>query len=104
MLGQFKLRYPHVHNMGDAGQIMMGRFGRELLGNAQLLFLIFVMGSHVLTFAVMLDTLSDHGGCSIGFMFAGMVVCFIFTIPRTLKNVSFLSFACKTYPEQSCAH
>lgn len=80
--------------MGDAGDVLMGRFGRELLGNAQLIFLVFVMGSHILTFSIMLNTLSDHGGCTIGFNVAGLAVCFLFTIPRTLKNVSFLSIAC----------
>lgn len=72
----------------------MGRFGKELLGNAQLIFLVFVMGSHILTFSIMLNTLSDHGGCTVGFNIAGLAVCFLFTVPRTLKNVSFLSIAC----------
>ncbi|KAK4864675.1 hypothetical protein LT330_009670 [Penicillium expansum] len=98
VIGQFKLRYPQVHSMGDAGEVMfhpigLARFGREFLGSAQLLFLIFVMGSHILTFSVMMDTITDHGTCSIVFGIVGLVVSFIFALPRTLRKVSWFSFA-----------
>ncbi|GLA34932.1 hypothetical protein AnigIFM63309_009117 [Aspergillus niger] len=92
-LGQFKLRYPHVHSMGDAGEVLMGRIGREVLGTAQLLFLIFIMGSHLLTFTVMMNTLTDHGTCSIVFGAIGLAVSFAFTLPRTLKKVSWFSIS-----------
>lgn len=94
VIGQFKLRYPFVHSMGDAGDVLMGRFGRELLGNAQLLFLIFIMGSHVLTFTVMMNTLTNHGTCSIVFGVVGLVVSFIGALPRTMKKVSWMAIAC----------
>lgn len=99
VIGQFKLRYPHVHSMADAGEVLLGplglgRFGREFLGTAQLLFLIFIMGSHILTFSVMMNTLTDHGTCSIVFGVVGLVVSFVFALPRTLRKVSWFSFAC----------
>jgi amino acid permease len=31
VLIQFKLRHPQVHNMGDAGYILFGPLGREIL-------------------------------------------------------------------------
>lgn len=34
-MGQFKLRFPQIHSMGDAGELLMGRFGRELLRGLQ---------------------------------------------------------------------
>ncbi len=91
VIGQFKLRYPHVHSMADAGEILMGGFGRELLGGAQLLFLIFIMGSHLLTFTIMMNTLTDHGTCSIVFGIVGLIVSLIGALPRTLKKVSYLA-------------
>ncbi|KAL1997825.1 hypothetical protein VTN02DRAFT_670 [Thermoascus thermophilus] len=91
VIGQFKLRYPHVHSMADAGEIMMGKIGREILGNAQLLFLIFVMGSHLLTFSVMMNVLTEHGTCTIVFGVVGLVVSFVLALPRTLLKVSWLS-------------
>ncbi|RAQ51827.1 amino acid transporter [Aspergillus flavus] len=93
VLGQFKLRYPHVHSMADAGEILLGRFGRELLGTAQLVFLIFIMGSHILTFTVMMNTLTKHGTCSIVFGVVGLILSFVCTLPRTLKKVSWLSIS-----------
>ncbi|KAK2744140.1 hypothetical protein FQN57_004400 [Myotisia sp. PD_48] len=91
VLGQFKTAYPHVHNMADAGEVLFGRVGREILGGAQLVFLVFVMGSHVLTFAVMMNTLTENGACSIIFSVVGMVVSLILALPRTMKNVSWMS-------------
>lgn len=95
VIGQFKLRYPHVHSMADAGEVMLGRFGRELLGTAQLLFLVFIMGSHILTFIVMMNTVTEHGTCSIVFGVVGLVLSFALSLPRTLKKVSWMSVSCK---------
>ncbi|KAI9773821.1 MAG: hypothetical protein M1840_006046 [Geoglossum simile] len=93
VIGQFKIRYPHVHNMADAGEVLLGAVGREVFGFAQITFLIFVMASHILTFSIMLNVLSSHGTCTIVFNVIGMVVSIVFTLPRTLKNVSYFSIA-----------
>lgn len=95
VIGQFKLRYPFVHSMADAGEILMGRFGRELLGSAQLLFLVFIMGSHILTFTVMMNTVTDHGTCSIVFGIVGLIVSLIGALPRTLRKVSYMAVVCE---------
>ena len=97
VIGQFKLRHPYVHSMGDAGEVLfaplgMAVFGREFLGAAQLMVIIFIMGSHILTFTVMMNTLTEHGTCSIVFGVVGLVVSFVFSLPRTLRNVSWFSF------------
>lgn len=91
VIGQFKMRYPHVHNMGDAGEVMLGAFGRELFGAAQTLFLCFNMGSHLLTFKIAMDVITEHATCSIVWGFVGMFVLFVCTLPRTLKKVSYFS-------------
>lgn len=94
-LGQFKMRYPHVHSMADAGEILLGPIGREVFGFGQLLFLVFLVGSHILTFSIMMNTLTDHGTCTIVFEIVGMIVSIICTLPRTLRKVSWFSVACK---------
>ena len=93
VLGQFKLAYPGVHSMADAGQVVAGRIGREIFGAAQILFLVFSMGSHILTFTIMMNTITSHGTCTIVFGIVGMMVCLVFTLPRTLKKVSYMSIA-----------
>ena len=93
VIGQFKLRYPFIHNMADAGEVLLGRPGREIFGAAQLMLLVFIMGSHILTFVIMMNTLTVHGACSIVFGVIGLVVCYICTLPRTLGEVSYLAIA-----------
>jgi hypothetical protein len=91
VIGQFRARYPHIQNLADAGEILLGRFGRELFGLGQILFSIFIMGSHILTFAVMMNTITEHGTCSIVFSVVGMVICMVCSLPRTMKNMTWIS-------------
>lgn len=93
VIGQFKLRYPHIHNMADAGEVMLGPIGREVFGTAQMLFLVFIMGSHILTFSIMLNTVSNHGTCTIVFGVVGLIVSLICCLPRTLLKVSYMAIA-----------
>ena len=79
--------------MADAGEVMAGPIGREIFGAAQILFLIFVMGSHILTFSIMMNTVTSHGTCTIVFGVVGLIVCLVFTMPRTLHKVSYMSIA-----------
>lgn len=69
----------------------MGRFGRQFLGIAQLVFYVFVMGSHVLTFSIMMNVLTDHGSCTLLYSALGLLVSCILTLPRRLEKLSHLS-------------
>lgn len=80
-------------SMADAGEVLMGSVGREILGVAQVLFIIFFMASHLVTFTTAFNVLTGHGTCSIVFGVVGLVVSLICSLPRTLKNVSWLSMA-----------
>ncbi|KAB8246561.1 transmembrane amino acid transporter protein-domain-containing protein [Aspergillus flavus] len=90
-IAQFRHKYPYVHSMADAGFILMGPIGRHIIEVGQLLFFLFACGSHLLTFTVMMNTLTDHGTCSIVFGVVGLVLSLIFSLPRTMKNVSWLA-------------
>jgi hypothetical protein len=99
VLGQFKMAYPHIHNMADAGEVLfepigMAAIGREVFGTAQCIFLVFIMASHVLTWIIAFNALTGHVTCSIVWGVVGLVVLFICTLPRTLKKVSYLSISC----------
>ncbi|KAJ5139801.1 hypothetical protein N7448_003209 [Penicillium atrosanguineum] len=91
-IGLMRERYPHIQNLGDAGEILMGPFGRELFGLGQFLFCIFVMGSHILTFRVMMNTITNHGTCSIVFALVGMIISLVLSIPRTMRGMTLISF------------
>ncbi|KAK5016690.1 hypothetical protein LTR60_002286, partial [Cryomyces antarcticus] len=93
IIGQFKLAYPQVHSFADAGELIAGPIGREILGAGQVLVLVFIVAAHVLTFSVMMNVLTEHGSCSIVFAAVGAIVSFALTLPRTLQKVSYLSIA-----------
>ena len=100
VLGQFKQRYPQVHTFADAGAIVfaplgLSKFGREFFGMAQLLFLIFSMGSHILTWTIMFATITDGSVCAIVWSVIGLVLFWLCDLPRTMKNLSWFSIACK---------
>jgi purine-cytosine permease-like protein len=94
VVGQFKLRYPQVHNMADAAEILFGAWGREIVSVAQVICFIFLMGAHILTFSIMMNTLSNHGACTIIFCLVGAVLCFVLTLSRRLEEVSYLGIIC----------
>lgn len=93
VIGQLKIVYPHIHSMADAGEILFGAVGRELFGVGQLVFFIFIMASHILTFSIMMNAVTENGTCTIVFMVIGTVLSLLFTLPRTLKNLSYYSIA-----------
>ncbi|KAK0650126.1 N amino acid transport system protein [Lasiodiplodia hormozganensis] len=97
---QFKMAYPHVHNMADVGEVLFSSWGptaaaigRETLGACQTIFLIFTMGSHVLTFTIAMNAITSHATCTLVWGVIGLAVLWVLTLPRTLKNVSYLSIA-----------
>jgi hypothetical protein len=86
--------------MADAFEILfeplgMPRFGRELGGAAQTIFLIFSMGSHILTWTICFSTLTNHATCNMVWGVVALILFWIFDLPRTLRKVSWFSIACK---------
>ncbi|KAJ5112974.1 Amino acid transporter transmembrane [Penicillium angulare] len=90
-IGQLKQRFMQIHSMADAGDLLMGRHGSRVLGIAQLLFFVFVMGSHILTFSIMMNALTEHSNCTILYASIGVLVSFVLTLPRRLERLSHLS-------------
>lgn len=62
----------------------------------QTLLLIFIMGAHVNIFSIMMNTLTNHGTCTVVFMAIGAVVSFVVSMPRSYKSNSAVSMACKS--------
>ncbi|KAF2139877.1 uncharacterized protein K452DRAFT_231369 [Aplosporella prunicola CBS 121167] len=95
VIGQVKLKYPGLHNFGDAGFLFFGRIGKEFLELCQMIILLFIMAAHILTFSIMMNVLTGHGTCTVVFTVVGAIVSLLATLPRTLKNVALLSiFSC----------
>lgn len=71
--------------------ILLGPFGRELFGFAQIIFFLFVMASHILTFTIMLNTITAHATCTIVYGVLGLVLSLLCTLPRRLGDVSWMA-------------
>lgn len=82
-------------NYGDIGDVLLGAWGREIFGFAYVVYCVFCMASHLLTFTIAMNVLTGHATCTIVWGIIGVVIFTVLTIPRTLKNVSFLSIICK---------
>ena len=63
LLVKFKMRHPQVHNMGDAGKILFGWFGRELLAFGTIVFAVFATGGQLLAGQIAISALSDNSVC-----------------------------------------
>ncbi|EIW86487.1 hypothetical protein CONPUDRAFT_86456 [Coniophora puteana RWD-64-598 SS2] len=90
LLIDFKLNHPEVHNMGDAGLIIFGPLGREVLSLGTVVFAVFAAGSELLSGQQALSTLSDKGLCSVYFVLIMAAVSFVVALPRTLDGLSWL--------------
>ncbi|ORY12242.1 transmembrane amino acid transporter protein-domain-containing protein, partial [Clohesyomyces aquaticus] len=100
--GQFKEKYPAMQSLADCGELIGGFIspfaaiiGREFMAGSQILILVFIMGAHILSFAIALNAVTDYGACIIVFSVFGLAICFSLTLQRTLKAVSYYSiFSC----------
>ncbi|KAK2041704.1 transmembrane amino acid transporter [Colletotrichum somersetense] len=92
MVGTFKLRHPQVYGIDDAGELMFGRAGREVLGAAFCLLFTFTSGSAMLSISIALNALSTHATCTAVFVAVAAVVGFGLSSLRTLGRISGLAW------------
>ncbi|KAF3760451.1 hypothetical protein M406DRAFT_93301 [Cryphonectria parasitica EP155] len=101
VFGKFCQLYPNIRSFGDAGGVMgetlwgpaAGRVCFLVLGWGQTIFMVFVMGSHLLTWTIALNNLSNSSQCTVMWAGVGLVIFFLFNVGRTLKYTSYMSIA-----------
>jgi amino acid permease len=98
VLWQFRMKYPQIANYADIGRVMLGPIGGEIFGAAYVIYCVFCMASHLLTFTIAMNVLTQHATCTIVWGIVGLVIFSVLSIPRTLKNVSFMSIICESLP------
>ena len=91
VIWQFKMKHRHIHSMGDAGMLLFGPVGREVCGIGALLFMIFIMGSHMIAGSRALSVFADNKFCAAGWAAIFAVLCFVCTSFRTLKMTTYMS-------------
>lgn len=92
VVGQVKLAYPHITHYADAGQLLMGKFGYELVGAMFALQLIFLVGSHSLTGTIAFDTITNNGTCSLVFGVVSAIILLLLAIPPSFAEVAILGY------------
>jgi len=91
LLVQFKLNHPDVHNMGDAGYILFGIIGREVLSAGTVIFAVFATGGQLLAGQIALAALSVSKLCLMLYTGIFAIPTLICSFPRTLDRLSWLS-------------
>ncbi|RDK41226.1 hypothetical protein M752DRAFT_217709 [Aspergillus phoenicis ATCC 13157] len=92
VIGKFKLKHPEVYGIDDAGELMFGRVGRELLGVAVCIYWIFCSGSGLLSTSIGLNAVSDHGTCTAVFVGVSAVASFALASIRTLAKIKWAAW------------
>lgn len=94
-LWRFCLRHPNIRDVCDIGQYLFwgSRWAWYLTATMFLLNNTFIMGLHCLVGAEWLNTVSDHGTCTIAFAVVTAVVSWVCSLPRTFGTLSKLGTA-----------
>lgn len=80
-----------VHSMGDAGMILFGPIGRDILAAGTIIFAIFATGGQLLAGQIALASLSDNKLCLMLYTGIFTIPTLLFSLPRTLDRLSWLS-------------
>lgn len=91
LLVKFKLRHPQVHTMGDAGYILFGPIGRELMAFGTCCFAIFACGGQLLAGQIALAALSDNKLCAMLYTGIFAIPTLFLSVPRTFHGLGWIS-------------
>ena len=96
VIGQFRKAHPGIKDMGDAFEVLFTpwgfpKFGQRLGSIGMFFFMVFLMGSHILTWIICWDTITNHAMCNIWWGVIALVVFWALDLKRTLGAVSWLS-------------
>jgi hypothetical protein len=93
VIGQVKLRYPHVNHYSDAVQLIWGRFGYELTGVMFALFLILLVGSHALTGTIaFINIIDNYTICALVWSVISLIILLLLALPPTFAEFAILGY------------
>ncbi|KAH3673366.1 hypothetical protein WICMUC_003685 [Wickerhamomyces mucosus] len=90
IIGDYCARYPHLTNVCDIGQHLFWnqKWAWWLTALCFIINNTLIQGLHSLVGAKYLNTVSNHGACSVAFAVVASIICFIFSLPRTFSHMS----------------
>ncbi|KAF2148584.1 transmembrane amino acid transporter [Myriangium duriaei CBS 260.36] len=92
MVGCFKLAHPQLYGLDDAGGLIFGKVGKEILGIACQLYYVFTAASALLTVSTCLNALSDHAACTAVFVGVAAVLGLGMGSIQTLSRISWVAW------------
>ena len=93
LVGQVKLKHPHVQHYADAVGIMWGRFGYELTSVMFVLFLVLITGSHVLTGTIAWISIVDKTSlCALVWGVISAILLYCLALPPTFHEFAILGY------------
>lgn len=93
LLHEYWKQHQEIRNYDEAGEIIFGRAGKEILLWCQITLLIFFNASVIQPAADALYVLGNQKTCYVIFSVVVTVFGILISIPRTLRGVSYLSIA-----------
>jgi hypothetical protein len=93
VVGQVKIRYPHVNHYSDAVELIWGRFGKELTGVMFALFLILLVGSHALTGTIAwINIVDNYTVCALVWSVVSLIILLVLALPPTFAEFAILGY------------
>ena len=93
IIGQVKLKHPHVQHYADAVGLMWGRFGYELASVMFVLLLVLVTGSHVLTGTIAWISIVDKPSlCALIWGILSAILLYCLALPPTFHEFAILGY------------
>lgn len=92
VVGQVKLKFPEVSHYADAGRLMFGKVGYEVISVMFVLQLTFLVGSHCLTGTIAFLNITSNGACSLVFGVVSAILLLLVAIPPSFAEVAILGY------------
>lgn len=88
----FKLNHPEVYGYGDIGQVLFGKWGREIFSIIFVINFIFVSASAMVAVSTALNAVSVHAACTAIFMVVAAIACWMLASIKTLGDITWLGW------------
>ncbi|KAL8925827.1 MAG: hypothetical protein Q9208_003324 [Pyrenodesmia sp. 3 TL-2023] len=93
IVGQVRLKHPHVQHYADAVALIWGRFGYELASVMFVLLLVLITGSHVLTGTIAWVRIADEPGlCALIWGLISAILLYVLALPPTFHEFAILGY------------
>ena len=92
VVGQVKIKFPEVAHYADAGRLLFGRAGYEIVGVMFVLQLVFLVGSHCLTGTIAFNAITEDAVCGLVFGVVSAIILLIIAIPPSFAEVAILGY------------